>query len=63
MTYLSVGFLVVAVGLMILDLVGITRGAGGLANVALVTSLLFLGLKQLSSFHHHWRELHPTTRR
>jgi len=63
MSYLAVGFFVVAVGLMILNFVGITRGAGGLSNVALVMTLLFVGLKGLSSLHHHWRDLHPASRR
>jgi uncharacterized membrane protein YtjA (UPF0391 family) len=63
MSYLAVGFFVVAVGLMVLDFVGITPGAGGLSNVALLVSLIFVVLKGMSSLHHHWRELHPVSRR
>ncbi len=62
MRYFAAGLFMVAAVLMILDFFGFVRGAGGLANVAMLAALASWGLSGLWSIGHHWRLTHPVHR-
>jgi hypothetical protein len=59
MLYLAGAFVALAVALGTFDLLRLTPGAGGVANVMLVAALICLCIKGVSSWHHSWREHHP----
>ena len=62
MLYLAGAFVAVAVALGMFDLLWLTPGAGGLANVLLMAALVCLGIRGLTLWHHSWREHHPVAR-
>jgi uncharacterized membrane protein YtjA (UPF0391 family) len=53
MLYSGLAFLVLSVVMLALGFVGVTPGAGGLANVALLVAFVFLGASAVSLGHHY----------
>lgn len=58
MFYSGLALLGFAVVVLALGLVGLTPGAGGLVNVALLTSALLLAAGALTLGHHHYLRIH-----